>query len=239
MVNVVWDMCYFFIFDYLHFHIYNETTSLLLMLNCPGSNEVPSEDALVLQIHLAKGQEKIVEELHAQQAEVRHLQSGLKDQQDILLAQQKEILDQQRRIFEQMDQVKVQYRLVMDNFRNLAQYKDLEGHVRSLGAEIRTHTQEAYTIPKVDMEESVMEVGRQVPGCSSCQADEFCDFSGDWPRCEKCTVCLPGFFLVSQCSIHADRMCQVLLRLLISFNAMLVCSMIYSLLGHLLTTVYV
>ncbi|MCI4377794.1 hypothetical protein PGIGA_G00207660 [Pangasianodon gigas] len=174
----------------------------------PGSNEVPSEDALVLQIHVAKGQQKLVEELRAQQAEVRHLQNGLKDQQDILLAQQKEILDQQRRIFEQMEQVKVQYRLVMDNFRNVAQYKDLEGSLDSLRSEIRTHTREAYTIPKVDMEESVMEVGRQMPGCSSCQADEYCSFSGDWPRCEKCTICLPGFFLVSQCSLHADRMCQ-------------------------------
>ncbi|KAK3545828.1 hypothetical protein QTP70_015438 [Hemibagrus guttatus] len=172
----------------------------------PGTNEVPSEDALVLQIHLAKGQEKLVQELRAQQDEVRHLQNGLKDQQDILQAQQKEILDQQRRIFDQMEQVKVQYRLVMDNFRNVGQYKDLEGHLDSLRSEIRT--KEAYTMPKVDMEESVMDFRRQMPGCSSCQADEYCDFSGSWPRCEKCTVCLPGFFLVSQCSIHADRMCQ-------------------------------
>lgn len=205
-----------FAFHYLLFHTYNEfqshykIPSLLLMLNCPGSNEVPSEDALVLQIHLAKGQEKLVDELRAQQAEVRHLQNGLKDQQDILLAQQKEILAQQQRIFDQMEQVKVQYHLAIDNFRNVAQYKDLEGHQDSLRSEIRTHTQEAYTIPKVDMEESVMEVGRQMPVCSSCQADEYCDFSGDWPRCEKCTVCPPGFFLVSQCSVHADRMCQVL-----------------------------
>lgn len=163
----------------------------------------------MLQIHLAKGQEKLVEELRAQQAEVKHLQNRLKDQQDILLAQQKEILDQQRGIFDQMEQVKVEYRLVMDNFKNVAQFKDLEGHLDSLRSEIRTHTQEAYAIPKVDMEESVMEVGRQMSSCRSCQADEYCDFTGDWPRCEKCTVCLPGFFLVAQCSIHADRICQV------------------------------
>lgn len=184
--------------------------SLLLILNCPGSNEVPSEDALVLQIHLAKGQEKLVEGLQAQQAEIRHLQNGLKDQQDIMLAQQKEILDQQRRIFEEMEKVKVQYHFVMDNFRNVAPYKDLEGQLGSLRSKMRTHSQEVYTIAKVDMEESVMEVGRQMSGCSSCQADEYCDFSGDWPRCEKCTVCLPGFFLVSQCSTHVDRICQVL-----------------------------
>ncbi|KAF5890518.1 uncharacterized protein DAT39_019789 [Clarias magur] len=174
----------------------------------PGTNEVPSEDALVLQIHLAKGQEKLVEELRAQQAEVSNLQNGLKDQQDVLLAQQKEILDQQRRIFEQMEQVKVEYQIVMDNFRNAALHKDLEGHLDSLRSEIRTHTMEAYTIPKVEMAESVVEVGRQMPECNSCEEDEYCDFSGEWPRCEKCTVCLPGFFLVSQCSIHADRICQ-------------------------------
>lgn len=162
----------------------------------------------MLQIHLAKGQEKLVQELQAQQDEVKHLQNGLKDQQDILQAQQKEILDQQRRIFDQMEQVKLQYRLVMENFRNVGQYKDLEGHLDSLRSEIRT--KEAYTMPKVDMEERVMDFGRQMPSCSSCQADEYCDFSGSWPRCEKCTVCLPGFFLVSQCSVHADRMCQVL-----------------------------
>ncbi|KAK2860837.1 hypothetical protein Q7C36_005003 [Tachysurus vachellii] len=173
-----------------------------------GTNEVPSEDALVLQIHLAKGQEKLVQELRAQQDEVRHLQNGLKDQQDILQAQQKEILEQQRRIFDQMEQVKVQYRLVTDIFRNADQYKDLESHLDSIRSEIRTHTMEAYTMPTVDMDESVMEFGRQMRGCSSCQANEYCDFSGAWPRCEKCTVCLPGFFLVSQCSIHSDRMCQ-------------------------------
>ncbi|KAF7705982.1 uncharacterized protein si:ch211-252f13.5 [Silurus meridionalis] len=182
-----------------------------IQLSCdvkPGSNEVPSEDALVLQIHLEKGQEKLVEELQAQQTEARHLQNGLKDQQDILQAQQKEILDQQRMIFEQMEQVKVQYQMVIDNFRNMAQYKDLEGHLDSFRSEIRTHSPEAYTMPKVNMEESVIEVGRQRPGCSSCKADEYCEFSGDWPRCEKCTVCLPGFFLVSQCSTHTDQMCQ-------------------------------
>lgn len=150
-----------------------------------------------------------MQELRAQQDEVRHLQNGLKDQQDIQQAQQKEILEQQRRIFDQMEQVKVQYRLVMDIFRNADQYKDLEGHLDSIGSEIRTHTREAYTMPTVEMEESVMEFGRQMRGCSSCQANEYCDFSGAWPRCQKCTVCLPGFFLVSQCSIHTDRMCQV------------------------------
>ncbi|TSL47716.1 hypothetical protein Baya_7297 [Bagarius yarrelli] len=173
----------------------------------PGFYDVPSEDALVLQIHLSNTQEKLVEDLRVQQDEVRHLQNELKDQQDLLRAQQKEILDQQRRIFEQMEQVKVQYQLVMDNFRNVDQYKDLEAYVDSRNSEVRTYSREAYTIPKVDMKESVIEVGRQMPACTFCQADEYCDLTGAWPRCEKCTVCLPGFFLVSQCSVHGGFKC--------------------------------
>ncbi|KAI5103758.1 hypothetical protein C0J45_5384 [Silurus meridionalis] len=201
-----------------------------IQLSCdvkPGSNEVPSEDALVLQIHLEKGQEKLVEELQAQQTEVRHLQNGLKDQQDILQAQQKEILDQQRMIFEQMEQVKVQYQMVIDNFRNMAQYKDLEGHLDSFRSEIRTHSPEAYTMPKVNMEESVIEVGRQRPGCSSCKADEYCGFrctgmsteeaaagmcghsyffNSELQECQACSEC-DSQASASPCSAMRDTIC--------------------------------
>ncbi|KAG9273663.1 hypothetical protein AMEX_G10398 [Astyanax mexicanus] len=191
-----------------------EGSPLGIQLTCdvkPGSNEVPSEDALVLQLRVAKGQEKLVEELQTQQSEIKQLQSRLTEQQGTLVAQQKEILEQQRRMFEQMDQVKTQYNLLLDSVRHMSlqdPHKILEGHLENLRPQMRSHEQEAYTMHKVDMDASVMEVGRFLPGCGSCRADEYCDFSGDWPRCEKCTVCLPGFFLVSQCSIHADRMCQ-------------------------------
>ncbi|KAJ0059131.1 hypothetical protein NL108_008555, partial [Boleophthalmus pectinirostris] len=67
-------------------------------------NEVPSEDALVLQLQLSKGQEKLVEALRGQQDEVRELQRLLTEQQGALLNQQREILEQQRRMFEQMEQ---------------------------------------------------------------------------------------------------------------------------------------
>lgn len=173
---------------------------------------MPSEDALVLQLRLAKGQEKLVEELQGQQSEIKQLQSRLTEQQGTLVAQQREILEQQRRMFEQMEQVKAQYNLLLDSVRHVSfqdAHKDLEGHLETVGPQTRSNEREAYSMHKVDMEASVMEVGRPLTGCGSCRAEEYCDFTGDWPRCEKCTVCPSGFFLVSQCSIQADRICQV------------------------------
>lgn len=46
-------------------------------------------------------------------------------------------------------------------------------------------------------------------GCGSCGSEEYCGFSSGHPLCEKCTVCPAGFFMVAQCSLHADRICQV------------------------------
>lgn len=71
-----------------------------------GTNEVPSEDALVLQLQLSKDQEKLVEALRGQQDEVRELQRLLTEQQGTLVNQQREILQQQRRMSEQMQQVR-------------------------------------------------------------------------------------------------------------------------------------
>ncbi|XP_016897821.1 uncharacterized protein LOC107990156 [Cynoglossus semilaevis] len=71
----------------------------------PGTNEVPSEDALVLQLQLSKSQETLVEALRSQQVEVKELQRLLGEQHGTLVNQQREILDQQRRMFEQMEQV--------------------------------------------------------------------------------------------------------------------------------------
>uniref|UniRef100_A0A3B4WQV0 Si:ch211-252f13.5 n=1 Tax=Seriola lalandi dorsalis TaxID=1841481 RepID=A0A3B4WQV0_SERLL len=68
------------------------------------NNEVPSEDALVLQLQLSKSQEKLVEALRGQQDEVKKLQRLLTEQQGTLVNQQREILDQQRRMYEQMEQ---------------------------------------------------------------------------------------------------------------------------------------
>lgn len=78
----------------------------LLCVSAAGANEVPSEDALVLQLQLSQGQDKLVEALRGQQDEVRELQRHLTEQQGALLNQQREILEQQRRMFEQMEQVR-------------------------------------------------------------------------------------------------------------------------------------
>lgn len=71
-----------------------------------GTNDVPAEDALVLQLQLSKDQEKLVEALRGQQDEVRELQRLLSEQQGTLVNQQREMLEQQRRMFEQMEQVR-------------------------------------------------------------------------------------------------------------------------------------
>ncbi|GAA6222452.1 uncharacterized protein LOC108883869 [Lates japonicus] len=186
-----------------------------IQLTCdmkPGTNEVPSEDALVLQLQLSKGQEKLVEALRGQQDEVRELQRLLSEQQGALVSQQREILDQQRRMLEQMEQVKAQYNILMDSikqtsFQNLQ--GELDSHMETLSGQVRAHqAQQALSLHKVDMDASVMEVGRSLIACGSCGPEEYCGYSSGRPRCERCTVCPAGFFLVAQCSVHADRICQ-------------------------------
>ncbi|XP_012723784.2 uncharacterized protein si:ch211-252f13.5 [Fundulus heteroclitus] len=178
----------------------------------PGSNEVPSEDSLVLQLQLSKSQDRFVEALKGQQNEVKELQRLLSEQQGALVNQQREILQQQRRMYEQMEQVKAQYSFLMDtikqtSFQNLQE--ELDGHLETLSGQVRAHrTQQALSLHKVDMEASVMEVGQAQVACGSCGPEEYCSYSSGHPRCEKCTVCPPGFFLVAQCSFHSDRICQ-------------------------------
>ncbi|XP_041847331.1 uncharacterized protein si:ch211-252f13.5 [Melanotaenia boesemani] len=186
-----------------------------IQLTCdvkPGSNEVPSEDALVLQLQLSKSQERLVEALQGQQNEVKELQRLLSEQQGMLVSQQREILEQQRRMYEQMEQVKAQYSILMDGIKQTS-FQDLQGeldsHMETLRGQVRTHqTQQALSLHKVDMEASVIEVGQSQLSCGSCGPEEYCDYSRGRPHCEKCTICPPGFFLVAQCSVHADRICQ-------------------------------
>ncbi|KAM4605949.1 uncharacterized protein nell3 [Polymixia lowei] len=188
----------------------------------PGENEVPSEDALILHLQLAKGQEKLVEALRAQQMVIRDLQQKLVDQQEALLAQQREILEQQRRMYEQMDVVKAQYGLLSDTVKQVS-FQGLQGelqsyfesHLAGLQSQARSHLQKSYAVHKMDMDAKVMDVvgeahfPRPLLGCASpCGPEEFCDFQRDPPKCERCTMCPPGFFLISQCSPNSDRMCQ-------------------------------
>ncbi|KAM6989340.1 uncharacterized protein LKV04_009027 [Tautogolabrus adspersus] len=186
-----------------------------IQLTCdmkPGNNEVPSEDALVLQLQLSKSQEKLVEALRGQQDEVKELQRLLSDQQGALVSQQREILEQQRRMYEQMEQVKAQYSILMDGIKQTS-FQNLQGeldtHIESMSRQVRPHqAQQALSLRKVDMDASVMEVDHSMLACGTCSPDEYCGFSSGQPHCEKCTICPAGFFLVAQCSVHADRICQ-------------------------------
>lgn len=188
----------------------------------PGENEVPSEDALILHLQLAKGQEKLVEALRAQQVTIRDLQQKLVDQQEALLLQQREILEQQRRMYEQMDAVKAQYGLLSDTVKQVS-FQGLQGelqsyfesHLAGLQSQARSHLQKSYALHKMNLDSKVMDVvgeahfPQPLLGCPSpCGSEEYCDFQRDPPQCEKCTMCPPGFFLISQCSPTADRMCQ-------------------------------
>ncbi|KAL2085686.1 hypothetical protein ACEWY4_019006 [Coilia grayii] len=204
----------------------------------PGENEVPSEDALILHLQLAKGQEKLVEALRSQQTLIRELQQRLADQQGALLAQQREILDQQRRMSEQMDVVKAQYGLLAETLKQ-ASFQGLQGelqsyfesHLAGLQSQARSHLHKSYAVHKVDVDAKVMEVppgdmahlprlsnlhqpesrtrGHPVLACpSACGVEEYCDFQREPPSCQSCTMCPAGFFLVSQCSPTADRLCQ-------------------------------
>uniref|UniRef100_A0A3Q3JSQ7 TNFR-Cys domain-containing protein n=1 Tax=Monopterus albus TaxID=43700 RepID=A0A3Q3JSQ7_MONAL len=185
-------------------------------------NEVHSEDALVLHLQLAKGQEKLVEALRTQQMVIRDLQQKLVDQQEALLSQQREVLEQQRRMYEQMDVVKAQYALLSDTVKQVS-FQSLQGelqsyfesHLAGLQSQARSHLQKSYAGHKMDMDSKVMDVVGEAEfpqpllGCTStCGPEEFCDFQRVPPQCQKCTMCPPGFFLISQCSPTADRMCQ-------------------------------
>ncbi|XP_036437792.1 uncharacterized protein si:ch211-37e10.2 isoform X2 [Colossoma macropomum] len=197
--------------------------ALGVQLTCdikPGENEVPSEDALILHLQLAKGQEKLVEALRAQQVVIRDLQQRLVDQQGALLSQQREILEQQRRMYEQMDVVKAQYGLLSETVKQVS-FQGLQGelqsyfesHLAGLQSQARSHLQKSYAVHKMDMDAKVMDVAGDTDhpllACqTACGPEEYCNFQKQPPRCETCTMCPPGFFLVSQCSPNADRICQ-------------------------------
>ncbi|XP_049605855.1 uncharacterized protein nell3 isoform X2 [Syngnathus scovelli] len=172
-----------------------------LQLTCdvkPGENEVPSEDALILHLQLAKGQEKLVEALRAQQVLISELQQKLADQQEALLSQQRDILTQHHRMYEQMDTVKVQYGLLADilkqaSFQGLQEELQsyFQSHLSGLQNQARSHLHNG--VHKMD---------------TDTKPDHYCDFQTDPPQCHKCTMCPPGFFLISQCSPTMDTMCQ-------------------------------
>ncbi|XP_067870002.1 uncharacterized protein nell3 [Heterodontus francisci] len=192
--------------------------ALGVQLTCdikPGDNEVPSEDALILQLQLSKGQEKFVEMLKSQQKNVGDLQQRLTEQQATLITQQREILGQQRKMFEQMELVKVQYAMLVNtikqtSFSNLQAeiQNQFESQLQDLQSQIQSQLQKTYAVHKVDVDAKVIDVGDHLLECGLCQSDEYCDFQKVPSQCERCTMCPAGFFQVSECSATADRICQ-------------------------------
>ncbi|XP_049603032.1 uncharacterized protein [Syngnathus scovelli] len=177
-----------------------------------GSNDVPSDDAVILQLQMSKDQEKLVEALKGQQEEVKVMHRLLGEQQGELLHQQRDILAQQRKMQDYIEQVKAQYSMLLDTIKQMSMQnlqEELDSHREILSEPSGPHrVQQALSLHKVDMEASVMEVGHSLATCGRCDPEEYCDFRSGHPRCEKCTVCPAGFFLVAQCSVHTDRICQ-------------------------------
>lgn len=176
-----------------------------------------------MHLQLAKGQEKLVEALRAQQIVIRDLQHKLADQQEALLSQQREILEQQQRMHEQMDVVKTQYRVLLDTFKQVSFHglqgelqSYFEGHLAGLQSQARPHLHKSYTVQEADADSKVLDIMGEanfpqalLPCTAPCGPEGYCNFQREPPACEKCTMCPPGFFLISQCSPTADRMCQV------------------------------
>ncbi|KAJ7322233.1 hypothetical protein JRQ81_018520 [Phrynocephalus forsythii] len=180
-----------------------------------GDNEVPSEDALVLQLQLTRGQEKFVEALQSQQTLLVDLQQKLAEQQSTLVTQQREIIEQQRKMYEQMDLIKVQYGMLFDTVKQMSLkglQEDLqhyyEASLQGLWNQVRSHLQKSYSFHKVEVDAKVIDVGEPMVDCGLCESDEFCNFLKTPARCEKCTLCPAGFFQLSECSANADRICQ-------------------------------
>ncbi|XP_068197072.1 uncharacterized protein [Antennarius striatus] len=187
-----------------------------IQLTCdmkPGMNELPPEDALVLQLQLSRGQEELVGALRGQQEEVKQLQRLLGEQQGALVHQQGAILEQQRRMMEQMEQVKAQYHLLMEGIKlTTLHQEELQSDREALREGVRDQQDQqnlqVLALHHVDVKASVMEVGGALAACGGCGPEEYCSVTGGRPRCEKCSVCPAGFFLVTRCSPHADRICQ-------------------------------
>ncbi|KAM9164244.1 uncharacterized protein ACDP82_001732 [Pangshura tecta] len=181
----------------------------------PGENEVPAEDALILQLQLAKGQDKFVEMLKSQQKIIVDLQQKLAEQQSTLVSQQREILEQQRKMYEQMQLIKVQYGMLFDTVKQMSfqsLHEDIqhyfEAQLQGLQNQVKNHLQKSYSVQKVEVDAKVIDVRESLLDCGLCKSDEFCNFQKTPSQCEKCTLCPAGFFQMSECSANADRICQ-------------------------------
>ncbi|XP_047223393.1 uncharacterized protein si:ch211-252f13.5 isoform X5 [Girardinichthys multiradiatus] len=181
----------------------------------PVSNEVPSEDALVLQLQLSKSQDRFVEALKSQQSDVKELQRLLSEQQGALVNQQREILEQQRRMYEQMEQVKAQYRILMDTIKQTSfqsLQEELDSHMETLSGQDRDECLEISDLCR-DKQKCI-----NTPGGFRCQGMTVRDansgmcghgyfYNSEMDECQACNEC-DGEPVVSPCTFVSDTVCS-------------------------------
>ncbi|XP_066847680.1 uncharacterized protein [Anser cygnoides] len=185
----------------------------------PGENEVPSEDALILQLHLAKGHEKFTEMLKSQQQIIVDLQQKLAEQQHMLVSQQKEILEQQRKMYEQMDLIKVQYGMLFDTVKQMS-FQSLQEDIQNY---FESHLQGLQNQDRDECTESPSICGERIkclntPGGFRClgiaekdAALGLCGeeyfFNKEMQECQACLKCEDGM-VAMPCSTVSDTVCS-------------------------------
>ncbi|XP_053739719.1 uncharacterized protein LOC128769769 [Synchiropus splendidus] len=180
-----------------------------------GNNEVPAEDALVLQLELSKSQEAFVEALKGQQVEVKELQRLLSEQQGALVSQQREILEQQRRMYEQMEQVKSQYNLLMDSIKQTSLHnvqEEMDSHIESLTSQDRDECLELSDLCGDQQKCLNTPGGFRCHGMTEREATlGMCGlgyfFNSDMDECQACHEC-DGEPMASPCTFTMDAVCS-------------------------------
>ncbi|XP_009575494.1 PREDICTED: uncharacterized protein LOC104076360 [Fulmarus glacialis] len=184
-----------------------------------GENEVPSEDALILQLHLAKGHEKFTEMLKSQQQIIVDLQQKLAEQQHILVSQQREILEQQRKMYEQMDLIKVQYGMLFDTVKQMS-FQSLQEDIQNY---FESHLQGLQNQDRDECTESPSICGERIkclntPGGFRClgiaekdaalgMCGEEYFFNKEMKECQACLKCEDGM-VAMPCSTVSDTVCS-------------------------------
>ncbi|KAL9869438.1 uncharacterized protein GJ701_005604 isoform 2-T2 [Geothlypis trichas] len=185
----------------------------------PGENEVPSEDALILQLHLAKGHEKFTEMLKSQQQIIVDLQQKLAEQQHVLVSQQREILEQQRKMYEQMDLIKVQYGMVFDTVKQMSfqsLQEDIQNYFESYLHGLQNQDRDECTESPSICGERIkclntpggfrcLGIAEKDAALGMCGEEYF--FNKEMQECQACLKCEDGMVAVP-CSTVSDTVCS-------------------------------
>ncbi|XP_053874501.1 uncharacterized protein LOC128831777 isoform X2 [Malaclemys terrapin pileata] len=197
-------------------------SELGVQLTCdlkPGENEVPSEDALILQLQLAKGQEKFVEMLKSQQKIIVDLQQKLAEQQSTLVSQQREILEQQRKMYEQMDLIKVQYGMLFDTVKQMSfqsLHEDIQHYFEAQLQGLQNQDRdECIESPNICGERikclntpggfRCLGIAEKDAALGLCGEEYF--FNKEMQECQACSECEDGIVAFS-CSPVTDTVCS-------------------------------